>query len=51
MWGDGYPHLEGTFGQTRETLHTLFDDADEGHRSLVTIDNFERLFEPALISV
>ena len=28
MWGDDYPHLEGTYGHTQETLHDLFDDAD-----------------------
>ena len=34
MWGSDYPHLEGTYGHTQETLHELFDDvsADVRHR-------------------
>ena len=32
MWGDDYPHLEGTYGHTQETLHGLFDDAPGGTR-------------------
>jgi predicted TIM-barrel fold metal-dependent hydrolase len=49
MWGDDYPHLEGTYGHTQETLHKLFDDADAETRRKVTIENFEHLFDvPAL---
>ena len=25
MWGSDYPHMEGTYGHTQETLHGLFD--------------------------
>ena len=28
LWGSDYPHLEGTFGHTQETLHDIFDRAD-----------------------
>jgi predicted TIM-barrel fold metal-dependent hydrolase len=50
MWGDDYPHLEGTYGHTQETLHKLFDDADAETRRRVTIDNFEQLFDvPSLV--
>ena len=28
-WGSDYPHLEGTFGHTQETLHALLDDVDD----------------------
>jgi len=45
MWGDDYPHLEGTYGHTQQTLHKLFDDAAAETRRLVTIENFERLFD------
>ena len=50
MWGDDYPHLEGTYGHTQETLHTLFDDAAAETLHRVTIGNFESLFDvPALV--
>ena len=44
MWGSDYPHVEGTFGHTQETLHGLFDDvpADVQHR--ITIGTFLDLF-------
>jgi hypothetical protein len=52
MWGDDYPHVEGTFGHTQDTLHNLFDTASERTRHLVTTSNFERLFSvPAPASV
>jgi predicted TIM-barrel fold metal-dependent hydrolase len=43
LWGDDYPHLEGTFGHTQQTLHDLFDgvDADVTERILRT--NFDRM--------
>jgi predicted TIM-barrel fold metal-dependent hydrolase len=43
MWGDDYPHLEGTYGHTQETLHALFDGVDDAVRRLVTIDAFGEL--------
>ena len=49
MWGDDYPHLEGTYGHTQQTLHQLFDSASAETKKLVTIDNFEKLFDvPAM---
>jgi predicted TIM-barrel fold metal-dependent hydrolase len=47
MWGDDYPHLEGTYGHTQETLHKLFDDAPPEARDDITVRTFERLFHPA----
>ncbi len=52
MWGDDYPHLEGTYGHTQETLHTLFDGANADTVRKMTIENFEHLFDvPALAPV
>ena len=45
MWGDDYPHLEGTYGHTQQTLHDLFDGVDDDTRRLITIDTFESLFD------
>ena len=28
LWGDDYPHLEGTYGHTQQTLHEIFDSVD-----------------------
>jgi predicted TIM-barrel fold metal-dependent hydrolase len=47
MWGSDYPHMEGTFGHTQETLHELFDNVDEELRKRVTIDTFRELFPHA----
>ena len=44
MWGSDYPHLEGTYGHTQETLHALFDDLDEADRRRITIGAFLDLF-------
>jgi predicted TIM-barrel fold metal-dependent hydrolase len=44
MWGDDYPHLEGTYGHTQETLHNLFDTAPEDVRKRLTLDCFDSLF-------
>ncbi len=44
MWGSDYPHLEGTYGHTQETLHELFDDAPTDVRRRITIGAFEELF-------
>ena len=43
MWGDDYPHLEGTYGHTQDTLHELFDGVDDDVRRLITIDTFSEL--------
>jgi predicted TIM-barrel fold metal-dependent hydrolase len=50
MWGSDYPHMEGTFGHTQETLHHLFDGVDPKVRERVTVGAFQELFPgtPAL---
>jgi predicted TIM-barrel fold metal-dependent hydrolase len=45
MWGDDYPHLEGTYGHTQDTLHTIFDGAPNDVVRLVTEENFNSLFK------
>jgi predicted TIM-barrel fold metal-dependent hydrolase len=44
MWGDDYPHLEGTYGHTQETLHQLFDNVDPRIAERVLRGTFEELF-------
>ena len=44
MWGDDYPHLEGTYGHTQETLHQLFDEVDPRIADRVMRGTFEELF-------
>ncbi len=44
LWGSDYPHMEGTFGHTQETLHQLFDDVDATVRHRMTIGAFLDLF-------
>ena len=44
MWGSDYPHMEGTFGHTQETLHGLFDDVAADVRHRITIGAFLDLF-------
>ena len=44
MFGTDYPHLEGTFGHTQETLHGLFDDMTPEVRHRITRGAFEELF-------
>jgi predicted TIM-barrel fold metal-dependent hydrolase len=44
MWGSDYPHMEGTYGHTQQTLHELFDTADPAVRQRVTVDAFRELF-------
>ena len=44
MWSSDYPHLEGTFGHTQETLHELFDPVDEAIRYRITQGAFLDLF-------
>ncbi len=47
MWGSDYPHLEGTFGHTQETLHGLFDDVDPEVSYRIRIGAFCELFPDA----
>jgi predicted TIM-barrel fold metal-dependent hydrolase len=44
MWGDDYPHLEGTYGHTQDTLHQLFDEVDPRIADRVLRGTFEELF-------
>lgn len=44
MWGSDYPHFEGTFGHTQETLHELFDGVDEKASHRIRIGAFQELF-------
>ncbi len=44
MWGSDYPHMEGTFGHTQETLHGLFDGVDHDTRYRITVGAFLDLF-------
>ena len=44
MWGSDYPHMEGTFGHTQETLHGLFDDVSDEVRYRITVGAFLELF-------
>jgi predicted TIM-barrel fold metal-dependent hydrolase len=45
MWGDDYPHLEGTYGHTQETLHQLFDGVNPRVQQRVLRGTFEELFD------
>ena len=44
MFGSDYPHLEGTFGHTQETLHDLFRGKPEWAKQRITQGAFEELF-------
>jgi predicted TIM-barrel fold metal-dependent hydrolase len=44
MWGSDYPHMEGTYGHTQETLHGLFDTVDPKVKERVTVGAFNELF-------
>jgi predicted TIM-barrel fold metal-dependent hydrolase len=43
-WGDDYPHLEGTYGHTQETLRTLFDGVSDDIKDRVLRGTFAELF-------
>ena len=45
MWGDDYPHMEGTYGHTQKTLHELFDGVSPETRAAITEQTFRRLFD------
>lgn len=44
LWGSDYPHMEGTFGHTQDTLHHLFDGVDPKVRHRITVGAFTELF-------
>jgi predicted TIM-barrel fold metal-dependent hydrolase len=49
MWGDDYPHLEGTYGHTQKALHDTFDGVAPDTVASITRGTFESLFEvPAI---
>ncbi|WP_343602811.1 amidohydrolase family protein [Mycobacterium sp.] len=47
LWGSDYPHIEGTFGHTQQTLHRLFDDVAPDIRDRVLVGTFAELFPDA----
>ncbi|MHB8468087.1 MAG: amidohydrolase family protein [Acidimicrobiales bacterium] len=44
LWGSDYPHFEGTFGHTQETLHHLFDGVAEEASHRIRVGAFQELF-------
>jgi predicted TIM-barrel fold metal-dependent hydrolase len=44
LWGSDYPHLEGTFGHTQETLRGLLDGVDAATAYRITRGAFLELF-------
>jgi predicted TIM-barrel fold metal-dependent hydrolase len=44
LWGDDYPHLEGTYGHTQETLRGLFAGVSDEVRDRITSGTFNELF-------
>jgi predicted TIM-barrel fold metal-dependent hydrolase len=47
MWGSDYPHMEGTWGHTQDTLHGLFDGVDDDTTYRITRGAFLELFPEA----
>jgi hypothetical protein len=43
LWGDDYPHLEGTFGHTQDTLQRLFGSVDPTTAERMLRTNFDRM--------
>ena len=50
MFGSDYPHIEGTFGHTQETLRDLFAGVDDNVRERITRGAFEELFPHVAVS-
>jgi len=54
LWGSDYPHMEGTWGHTQDTLHGLFDGVDPATTHRITRGAFLELFpevgEPAALA-
>ncbi|HVU71386.1 MAG TPA: amidohydrolase family protein [Mycobacteriales bacterium] len=44
MWGSDYPHMEGTFGHSQDTLHEIFDGVPDDVRRRITYGTFCELF-------
>ena len=51
MWGSDYPHAEGTWPRTRETLAQVFCGVPEAELAAMLGGNAARLygFDPALL--
>lgn len=47
LWGSDYPHTEGTFGHTQQTLHELFDGVDQFVQDRIRFGAFAELFPDA----
>ncbi len=47
LWGSDYPHIEGTFGHTQQTLHQLFDSVDDKTTDRIMFGAFNELFPDA----
>jgi hypothetical protein len=47
LWGSDYPHIEGTFGHTQQTLHQLFDGVDQETKNRIMFGAFNELFPDA----
>lgn len=47
LWGSDYPHVEGTFGHTQQTLHRLFDGVEQKARDRIMVGAFNELFPGA----
>jgi predicted TIM-barrel fold metal-dependent hydrolase len=44
MWGSDYPHLEGTYPDTRKVLDGIFEGVSDDVRKAITGGNFAKLF-------
>jgi len=44
MFGSDYPHMEGTYGHTQDTLKELFDGVSDETRLRITQGAFAELF-------
>ena len=44
LWGSDYPHLEGTYGHSQQTLHELFGGIDPAVSHRIRIGAFRDLF-------
>jgi hypothetical protein len=44
MWGQDYPHAEGTFPYTRESLNLVFGDVGERDRRSILAENAAELY-------
>jgi predicted TIM-barrel fold metal-dependent hydrolase len=45
MWGSDYPHVEGTFPETKAVLDDIFDGVSDEVRAAITGGNFAKMFK------